>query len=233
MDGVHVDRERYGGDFVSLFVGAASADFCGIAYCTPDDRNLGFCVVGRGCATTSFTFAHEIGHLQGCAHNIEDAGSGCNEYCDSFGHRFTGNTGAKWRTVMSYDNAAGDFTRIGRWSNPNIVFDGQPCGRTTPDCDDDRWNSATVNATAANREYWFGPKFDVWAESGATFPYTGAFEDPFPTVSWGVLAVFDGVSPLVEPTLTLKAGVYPETLTVDKPMTIGACGGVARIGMSK
>ncbi len=229
MDFVHADRDYYGADFVSLFV--RDSDACGIAYCTPSGPEEGFCVVDSECASTNFSFAHEIGHLQGCAHNREDAGSGCNQDCYSFGHRFFGNSGSGWRTVMSYNNDTGDFTRIGRWSNPDIFFDGQPCGIWTGNCDDDnRFNAATVSGTAPNRETWRNPKFDVWVERFAPAPYTGTFFDPFPTVQAGVDAVFAGGDSPVPPVLHLKAQTYPETLTLSRRMTITACGGVAAIG---
>jgi hypothetical protein len=231
MDFVHADRDYYGGDFVTLFVRDADADGCGIAFCTPSGPAEGFCVVDWTCASGNFSFAHEIGHLQGCAHNPEDAGSGCNEECYSFGHRFFGDSGAGWRTVMSYDNDNGDFNRIGRWANPTIFFDGQPCGVWTGDCDDDnRFNSLTVSLTAPSRELWRNSRFDVWVERFATAPYTGSFDEPYPTIQTGIDALFDGWDTPAIPVLHVKAQIYPETLTFSKRMQIAACGGSVVIG---
>lgn len=234
MDHVHADRDAFGADYVTLFVRSSDADACGIAYCTPSGAAEGFCVVNWTCASGNFSFAHEIGHLQGCAHNREDAGSGCNNDCYSFGHRFFGNSGAGWRTVMAYDtppDTETEFVRIGIWSNPHVDFDGQPCGVWTHDCDDDnRFNGATVTNTAPNREAWRNPRFDVWVERFASAPFTGSFGDPFATVQAGVNAVFSGGGAAVTPVLHIKAQTYAETMTISKPMTITACGGIARIG---
>lgn len=228
LDGAHPARNDYGADFVTLFV-RASADGCGIAFCTPSGPEEGFCVVDWTCAVTNFTFAHEIGHLQGCAHNVEDAGSGCNEYCDSYGHRFFGVSGSGWRTVMSYNNDAESYTRIGRWSNPNISFDGRPCGRSN-NCDDDRFNAATVNATTVGREDWRNPRFEVWVQAGVLPPWEGTYQVPWPTVVQGVGAIFSGNNPIVQPQLIIKEGTYPGAVTFNKRMTVNSCGGTARVG---
>lgn len=225
MDFVHADRNYLGADYVSLFVRASDADACGIAYCTPSGAALGFCVVNWTCASSNFSFAHEVGHLQGCAHNKEDAGSGCNHNCYSFGHRFTGDSMTGWRTLMSYDTESGDFSRIGRWSNPDIAFDGQPCGVWTGDCDDDnRFNAATVSNTALDREAWRSPLFEVWVERFASGSPTGTYQHPYSTVEAGVAAVFGGTGALVQPLLTIKSGSYPGAVVLSKPMRIAACG---------
>lgn len=228
MDSVHGTRNTYGADFVTLFV-KHNDDACGIAFCTPSDSTEGFCIVDWSCASDNFSYAHEVGHLQGCAHNPEDAGSGCNEYCDSYGYRFLGNTGY-WRTVMAYDTDPARYTRVGRWSNPNISYDGHTCGRSN-DCDDDRYNAATVNATSANRESWRASKFDVWVESNVGTPWAGTYWDPWPNVVLGVNAIYGGAStPLITPRLRVKAGTYPGAVTFSKAMTVESCGGTARIG---
>lgn len=232
MDHVHPDRNWYGSDYVTLFVRTSDASGCGIAYCLPNGAAQGFCVVDWTCASSNFSFAHEIGHLQGCAHNREDAGSGCNQNCYSYGHRFFGNSGSGWRTVMSYNNDDLDFSRIGIWSNPDVLFDGQPCGVWSGDCGNPArsFNAATISNTALDRESWRNPKFDVWVDLSAPSPWTGAFARPFPDVSAGVNAIFEGGSTPVTPVLRLKANDYPGPMTLTKPMRITSCGGVASIG---
>lgn len=232
MDHVHPDRNYYGSDYVTLFVRHSDASGCGIAYCLPNGAAQGFCVVDWTCASSNFSFAHEIGHLQGCAHNHEDAGSGCNQNCYSFGHRFFGNSGSGWRTVMAYDNEDSDFSRIGIWSNPDILFDGQPCGVWSGDCGNSArsFNAATVTNTALDRESWRNPKFDVWVDLSAPSPWTGAYARPFPDLPAGIQAIFQGGSTPAIPVLRLKANDYPGPLTLTKPMRIVSCGGVASIG---
>lgn len=231
IDFVHGSRDVYGADFVSLFVRTADASGCGIAFCTPSGAAEGFCVVDWTCASSNFTLAHEIGHLQGCAHNREDAGSGCNQECFSYGHRFSGSSGSKWRTVMAYDTDPGQFTRIGQWSNPDVLFDGQPSGVWTGNCaDDNRYNAATVSNTALNRESWRNPRFDIWVLRSAPSPWLGTFARPFPSISAGVAATFGGTDTPALPVLHLQSTNYPEALTLSKRMLIVACGGSALIG---
>lgn len=230
LDGAHGTRSDYGADFVCLFVDSSDPDNCGIAFCTPSDSSYGFCVVQQGCAVSNFSFPHEIGHIQGCAHNPEDAGS-CNEYCDSYGHRFTGNSGQRWRTVMSYNDDNNPSTRIGIFSNPFVSFDGVPTGIRTPDCDDDRVNAGTINTNDASRENYRRPKFEVWCNFGAFVPIErGTFQSPWNTLAEGVAAVYGGNAPLVEPTLWMIAGSTSETMTITKRMTLRACGGSVVIG---
>ncbi len=234
MDFAHTDRDDFGADFVSLFVDN-SADGGGIAFCTPG-ANKGFCVVVRNVASSNFTFAHELGHLQGSAHNHGDAGFGCNQYCYSFGHRDFGNSGAGFRTVMAYNDDASNFPRIGRFSDPDRNFDGVPLGVDTFPCgvfpsNDDADNVRSINNTAADREGWRDPKFQVWVELGYSGTEIGTYQQPWATIPRGIDAIYDGTrSPAITPVLKIKAGTGSATPTIDKAMIIKACGGTVRIG---
>ena len=230
LDFVHDDRDAFGADFVSLFVDDSDADACGIAYCTPSGSEEGFCIVQRGCASSNFSFVHEIGHLQGCAHNKEDAGSGCNEWCYSYGSRFFGDSGAGWRTVMAYDNDDNDFTRIGKFSNPSVNHDGEPTGYDCPFLGKGADNARTINGTTIDREGWRSPKFEVWVEKDAPLFWSGTFQDPWPTVAIGAAAVYGGAdTPLVQPELWIKSATYDESVSISKAMTLRACGGSVTI----
>ncbi|MFO0839873.1 MAG: M12 family metallo-peptidase [Phycisphaerae bacterium] len=230
MDQLHADRDEFGADVVCLFVGQVSSD-AGISFCTPNGATEGFCVVRQDQAVSNFSFAHEIGHLQGCAHDFANAGIGCNETCYAYGWRFFGNSGQGWRTVMAYDNNAGDYTRIGKFSSPNVFFDGQPTGNDNSPCIINENNVRNINNTALSRESWRMPKFDVWVESGAPAPWGGTWRFPLPTVALGVANVYAGTrTPILQPTLNVKAGTYNETMTISTPMTIRSCGGAATIG---
>ena len=128
MDNVHDLRDQYGADMVSLIV--ADDEFCGIAWVmlelSPDFEDSAFSVTTWFCAAGNLTFAHELGHNMGCCHAIGDGG-GCNNgalFPYSNGHRFTGNSGELWRTVMAYNPGI----RIPYFSNPGAIYDGQPTG---------------------------------------------------------------------------------------------------------
>jgi len=226
MDNVHGRRNTFGGDFVTLFVSDANYEDCGLANCLPDESEA-FCVVRRDCASSNFSFAHEIGHLQGCAHNREDAGSDCNYYCDSYGYRFAG-LSDNWRTVMSYD-VDSTYTRIGYFSNPNpeIIYDGVPVG-ISGDCDVQTNNAGTIYGTTDSRENWRNPRFEVWVAHGSGSH--GTFQSPWSSVAQGVSAVYGGAAGLFVPILWIKEGTYYETMIIDKPMTIQGCGDAVRIG---
>ena len=74
-----------------------------------------------------WTFAHEVGHNRGCAHNRENA-SIDGAYPYAYGHRFTGDDGVDYRTVMSYDSDPPGITRIPIFSNPVMEYAGEPTG---------------------------------------------------------------------------------------------------------
>lgn len=71
------------------------------------------------------TFAHELGHNTGFAHNREDsnAGSGVRDF--AHGHRVDG----QFRTIMSYASGTGE-ARVNYFSNPDITLcpSGATCG---------------------------------------------------------------------------------------------------------
>ena len=126
MDDVHTLRDLYGADQVALI--SADSNYCGIAYqmqslstwfasyafsVVHDDSKYN-CLGGQ-------TLAHELGHNQGNAHNVEDSGgAGITSY--SYGWRECG----VFRTVMSY-RCSGEPT-ISNFSNPDVFYQGRPTG---------------------------------------------------------------------------------------------------------
>ncbi len=63
------------------------------------------------------TFAHEIGHLQGARHNIEEDPLG------TYNHGYLYTPG-NWRTIMSYRSDGGTEVRQNFWSNPYQTWGG-------------------------------------------------------------------------------------------------------------
>lgn len=233
MDEVHTFRDTYGADMVSLFVD--DNESCGKAYCTPSGAAEGFQVTNWTCAAGNWSFIHETGHLQGCAHNREDAGTGCNEDSYSYGHRFTGDSGSNWRTIMSYDTDPASYARIGHFSSPYVQFDGQFTG-VPIGSPDEAYNAATIgpDGTARAVTDWRDTKFNVWVDWFGPYGGTenGSHFHPFNTVAEGVNAVLDirATDALLTPQLWLIAHAYDETLTVTKPVVLNAWCGPVIIG---
>lgn len=156
MDDVHVLRDQYGADLVSLLVNDFNA--CGIGYLGVSSAALGFSVTDWHCG--SLTFAHELGHNMGCHHDRQNACSSAacsaeccagdsareqstGEFSYSYGYRFWGDSGYERRTIMAYLPGI----RIPHFSNPEVFFEGQETG--IPEGEPDSANSVlTINNTS-------------------------------------------------------------------------------------
>ncbi|MCP4656997.1 MAG: hypothetical protein GY856_16420 [bacterium] len=143
--GVAALRDTYNADAVSLMVESGGGS-CGRGYVQtppgPGFASFAFHVIARFCAVGNLSFAHELGHNQGCEHNPENSvrwPSG-GSYPWSYGHWHNGT----YRTVMSYSSpCAAGCSRQPYFSNSNVVFSGQPTGIL-----DQRENYRTINSTA-------------------------------------------------------------------------------------
>ncbi len=142
-------RETHKADLVAMIGEIQGA--CGVGYLmgsnqTSGNQNNGFTVTARSCAVGNLSFAHELGHNMGSAHNPEN-GSGAT-YPFGYGHWVDGS----YRTVMSYVNpCVSGCTRRPYFSNPMVVFSGVPTG-----VDLLRDNARSINLTAdaiANYRY--------------------------------------------------------------------------------
>ena len=135
MDEVHGLRDDYGADIAVLMTGRSN--YCGVAYLYASESTA-FAVVAQNCATGYYTFGHEIGHLQGAAHNPEVATNTRFPY----GHGFCYPPG-NFRTIMSYDS--GCSKRIQYWSNPDKTQPGSNVALGTESTHD---NARLLNETA-------------------------------------------------------------------------------------
>lgn len=125
MDEVHGLRNQYAAD-VALLILSNNVSYCGLASQIMASAPTAFAAVRVSCATGYFSFAHEIGHLQGARHNI-DIDPTTTPFADGHGY-CQPNVSFGWRTIMAYGCPNGDGTRIQYWSNPNITYQGQALG---------------------------------------------------------------------------------------------------------
>ena len=137
---VNALRETHKADLVGLVVN--TLDGCGIGYLMnavgTGFSPYGYTVTARNCAVGNLSLAHEFGHNMGSAHNPENATGAAFPY--SHGHYVNG----VFRTVMSYtDPCTSGCLRAPYFSNPSILFNGQPTGIANQ-----RDNARSINNTA-------------------------------------------------------------------------------------
>jgi hypothetical protein len=129
MDEIHGLRDKYRADVAVLIVDDDQG--CGLStrvFASADDA---FSVVHHGCAATTYSLAHEIGHLIGARHdlNMDDSKTPF-----PYGHGYV--NGSKWRDIMSYKESCGGCPRLPVWSGPRVLVNGEPAG--SPDLDNAR-----------------------------------------------------------------------------------------------
>ena len=137
--GIQTLRNTHNADMVAEI--SEVTGLCGIGYLmggTGGNSNNAFTVTARSCAVGNLSFAHELGHNMGSQHNPEN-GSGAT-YSYGYGHYVNGS----YRTVMSYvDPCAAGCTRRPYFSNPDVIYLGQPTGIFNA-----RDNARSINNTA-------------------------------------------------------------------------------------
>jgi hypothetical protein len=228
IDQVHALRDTYRADVVSLFIEDDDGQgWCGLARCLPNTPERAFNVVRWDCAAGDFSYVHEVGHNQGCAHDRESTDPDvCNAYPYSYGWRFRGHYSfRRFRTVMAYEPG----TRIQYFSNPDVEYDGTPTGVPIGDTDESH-NAQTINLRRSIVESHRLTRFDIWVDFAHTGAEQGTFDLPYDTVAEGVANIVNGVGASELPNLWIKAGSTDETVSIDTPMAIRACGGLVTIG---
>lgn len=126
MDQVHQLRDQHKADLVALIVDNGG-NSCGIAYVMTNGprasfASYAFSVTARDCIANN-TFAHELGHNMGDAHDRATGGTGAYPY--SYGYR---DEIGKFRTIMAYGCPTVSCPRVKYFSNPRLLYNGRPLG---------------------------------------------------------------------------------------------------------
>ena len=101
---------------------------CGLSTRVAADAEEAYFVAHHSCAAITYSIAHEIGHILGARH---DRQTDANNSPFAFGHGYV--NGNKWRDVMSYQESCDGCPRIPHWSNPRILYKGEPTGTAAND----------------------------------------------------------------------------------------------------
>jgi peptidyl-Asp metalloendopeptidase len=119
-------RNEKRADVVGLVVDNPSG--CGLSTRVAPEAEEAYFVVHYSCAATMNSIAHEIGHILGARH---DRGVDPNDTPFPYGHGYV--NGTKWRDIMSYEEDCDGCPRIPIWSNPRVLYNGEPAGTLTED----------------------------------------------------------------------------------------------------
>jgi Metallo-peptidase family M12 len=124
--GVRKLRDDKRADIVGLIIDNPKG--CGLSTRVRPDSDEAFFVVHHACATTTMSIAHEIGHVLGIRHDrfVDQSNTPF-----AYGHGYV--NGTKWRDIMSYNEGCGGCPRIPYWSNPRIMYKGEPTGTDAAD----------------------------------------------------------------------------------------------------
>ena len=128
-------RDEKRADIVGLVLDSPTG--CGQSTRVGADADEAYFVVHHACAAITYSIAHEVGHILGARHDrVMDA----NDKPYPFAHGYI--NGTKWRDMMSYQEGCGGCPRIPYWSNPRIMYQGEPFGHRPP---------ATTPASSSSR----------------------------------------------------------------------------------
>lgn len=217
LDAVHLTRNDVEGDFVSLIV--ADNETGGLGICNVDEADA-MSVCRWDLIVDNFTLAHEMGHNIGCGHD-RVTGDSCG-WENGYGYFFLVPSENTWRhTVMSYTQ--NNSTRLPHYSNPLCQYRGVPTG--TPESD----NLSVIFARQYVCESFRHSRLDVWVDFNYTGTEDGSSERPFNTLIEAAIRAL--VNPTGDiPIVHLKPGSRAESVTINKPMFLQACGGTVTIG---
>jgi peptidyl-Asp metalloendopeptidase len=119
-------RNEKRADIVGLIIDNPTG--CGLSTRIGPESDEAFFVVHHACATITMSIAHEIGHILGVRHDrfVDETNTPF-----AYGHGYV--DGTKWRDIMSYNVGCGGCPRIPYWSNPRLLYKGEPTGTPATD----------------------------------------------------------------------------------------------------
>lgn len=175
---VNAMRNKYGADAAALI--SEDTNYCGIAYVmTHTGFNYPFSVTYSGCLSGG-TFAHEVGHNMGNAH--DEANSNVlglyPEY--SFGYKVEGT----FRTTMSYGCSVQYCPRINRFSNPDLSYNGLPTGVAYTGSGTGADNARSMNQAAGYISNWRRKNHDLAAPSAPSAVAASPASSTAAAISW-------------------------------------------------
>ncbi|WBV61801.1 zinc-dependent metalloprotease [Chryseobacterium camelliae] len=142
LDDVQTLRTTYGADLCGLITSTPN-NTCGLGYLNTNPTNYSsnsaFTVSIYSCVVSNYTLSHEMGHNMGLNHDwyVSQSTTPCNHHHGySNQAAVTSGTGSissqRWRTIMAYNdecaNAGISCTRVNRWANPGVNYNGAPTG---------------------------------------------------------------------------------------------------------
>jgi hypothetical protein len=122
-DGAFKDLRQLRNEKRADLVGLILDDPTGCGLSTRD----AYFIVHHSCAAITISIAHEVGHILGARH---DRRIDPNNAPFAYGH---GYVTTKWRDIMSYQEGCNGCPRIPFWSNPRVLYKGEPTGTLTED----------------------------------------------------------------------------------------------------
>jgi hypothetical protein len=146
MDSAHTLRDNYHADLVALLADY-SGGYCGLAWLMQSNslsfESRGFSVINWDCAVApQNSFAHELGHNMGLAHDKGNSGNSLPVFSYAYGYAVPG----QFRTIMAY-NCSPSCPRVRHFSNPNVLYAGQPTG-TAANSASPAYNALALDNTA-------------------------------------------------------------------------------------
>lgn len=189
MDIIHQWRNDYAADLVALMPGTsvANRNYCGIANLPTlfPAPSFGFSITEALCIS-DITFAHELGHNMGKAHDHANGSFAVHPYAYGYQDNSTGvGDYGDWVTVMAYSTGGqcpgayipGVCPAIAYWSDNEATYLGKPLGNPGVNGED---NAQSLNETALSIA-----NYRVSGDGGTTVPTPVPTLTPIPTPGGG------------------------------------------------